>query len=75
MALTEKTLTLDAESLHELAERHGTDESAAVHEVIANTLFAEELVDLLQQLHESGYGLVEGEDGGGIPGTELERKG
>ncbi len=59
MALTKKSLTLDAESLRELAERRGTSESAVVREVIADALFAEELVDLLQQLHDAGFALTE----------------
>ena len=61
MALTKKSLTLDAESLRELAERRGTSESAVVREVIADALFAEELVDLLQQLHDAGFALTEDE--------------
>lgn len=59
MALTEKNLTLDANSLHELAERRGTDESSVVREIIADALFAEELADLLRQLHEAGFALVD----------------
>ncbi len=63
--LDEKSLTLDAESLRELAERRGTSESAVVREVIADALFAEELVDLLQQLHDAGFALT-GADGTGL---------
>lgn len=58
MALTRKNLTLDADSLREMAERRGASESAVVREVISDALFAEELVDLLQQLHEAGFALV-----------------
>lgn len=72
MALTRKSLTLDAESLRELAERRGTSESAVVREVIADALFAEELVDLLQQLHDAGFALTEddGHDAEALPGAE-----
>lgn len=62
MALTKKSLTLDAESLRELAERRGTSESAVIREVIADALFAEELVDLLQQLHDAGFALTEDDE-------------
>jgi hypothetical protein len=69
MSLVRKNLALDAARLRELAERRGESESAVVREAVTNALFAEELVDLLRQLHEAGYAVIEpdGSDSTGSP--------
>lgn len=59
MAYKRKNLTLDADRLGELAARRGTSESAAAREAIDAALFADEVVEILRQLREAGYGVVE----------------
>ena len=58
MALTRKNLTLDGDRLRELAERRGISESAAAREAIEEALFTDEFVDLVQQLHDAGFGML-----------------
>lgn len=59
MAFTRKNLMLDAARLRELAARRGESESAVVRDAIDEALFAEELADLLRQLHEAGFAVSE----------------
>lgn len=59
MALKRKNLTLDADRLSELATRRGTSESAAAREAIDAALFADEFAEILHQLHEAGFGVVD----------------
>jgi predicted DNA-binding protein len=56
MVLKRKNLMVDAEQLAALAERRGTTESAAVREVVANALFAEEFAAAMEALRATGYG-------------------
>jgi hypothetical protein len=55
MAMIRKNLALAVERLRELAARRKESAPAIVREVIEPALFAEEFVDLLQQLHDAGY--------------------
>ena len=67
VALTRKSLTLDAVQLHALAARRGASESAAAREAIEAALFADEFVDLLRQLREAGFDVDD--HGGSVPRT------
>lgn len=62
MTLTRKSLTLDADRLRELAAWRGKSESAVVREVIEEALTADNLSDLLEELRDAGYGLIEFND-------------
>ena len=62
MALTQKNLTIDGEHLRELAERRGMSESAAAREAIDAALFTDNFLDLVQQLHDAGFGVTSEDD-------------
>jgi hypothetical protein len=52
--LTRKNLMVDAGQLRDLARRRGTSESEAVRRAVEMALAADEVVEILQQLHDLG---------------------
>ena len=52
--LVRKNLMVDADSLRELARERGTSESEAVRDAVVFALGAQEMVTVLEGLHELG---------------------